>query len=55
MAIYLRNLSIYHIYNIPCSDVSDEDDIEGPVGELGGVEDSDTDSADGAFRSSPRV
>jgi len=38
---------------LPCSriehDVSDEDDIEGPVGELGGVEDSDTDSADGAF------
>lgn len=38
---------------LPCSriehDVSDEDEIEGPVGELGGVEDSDTDSADGAF------
>ena len=36
--------------NIVFSDVSDEDEVEGPVGRIKGVEESDSDDADNMFR-----
>ena len=37
--------------HIVFSDVSDEDEVEGPVGRIKGVEESDSDDADNMFRS----
>jgi len=36
--------------DIVFSDVSDEDEVEGPVGRIKGVEESDSDDADNMFR-----